>query len=1600
MKKNKLNSKFLIFGLCLLLLPFTVFAKKFTIDELGKKVLENHPKVNYVYIIGEYAFTSDHELTTQDTMLSARSINADSKEGMTNTENIYKKMAIYKITPTKEIQNGAVVITGWTNDGDILKGGTTLEETINIKYIDYEFVQEDTKTEVPSTIDEGNKAKLKETFDYPGNNENLTLTEEGEGLLKVNGLVEYHPEVNKKYGSENGTGYYFGFVLKIAHANDNTIIKAHLRSGQTKEIKFSDFDKQNCSGDNEYCEIALLAAIDPNDNPKTLTLEVDLDGNFDDTSEYATTIYTIDYSEVTWPKESNLESVSLGTPSEEDEKTLTETWGYDREINKNLQLIDGKLTGTLVLQTLESDKAFGEESKKGYYFDFKFVTPAGVTSDKIKIAQLNGKGGEEKKVYKSSEYDKENNLTILFRFPAEKTMCSEEEKVNCKLYFTIDYDGAGTEYLPFTYEIDYSEVKFEQSSKINVSPISIENASDTAKELWHNWIAGDGYKAGFSSETENPHILEVNGLITIFNGNIDVMSETKDYYLAFKITKDGKDSSTTPENVKFLTGAGDGEDEKVTAEDFKEKDSIYVLKWLNPDKTNSTKQFTLTVDFDEGETYAPYTLTFKWENLKFQSSSAKTEIKVANSKAQQGEEGYILENTKNELTTWSFDFDKIEKLEMDNGTTDNELILSGDVKEQEINSTPGFETNSGYYVVLNIYGPTPEQLKNVNDAANKWTIQLKNEKGVYMDSYKPNDEEYGAGFVSVLLKLKEDTKNTTYKIDWDGAENQYLPYEVKVNYEAVNLLSLNKVTYNYLDSEGISHNDNVSVYENEEITPLVMTDKNTSYREFEKWTNSSDENIGSTFTTSHNKDENLTAHWILKTDEFIDEMVKNLNDTESEKFIVKRENNDIIIDIKNTTTKLSDIANTNIPKAIAYILEKEEVKNINLSAVKNGEGTKNVSFTKDGENSEITTVAFTNRENLVSQINAGAKKLFEDVLGSPENAEAMTLNKMVLDSKTFSISAGDTVDNVKYEKEDNSYTFKFIATKVEVKTEEELNSALTKNEITDIIIADNFDIKNPITINRSVNISSNASSNYTITAQENAINSAIFNVNASNVNISKVKLTKAQKAIIVNAGGALSFSNLDVSDNTIAGIEVKNGGNVIGETLTMSNESYDIPAIIAEKGTAKVNLTDNAKANALRITKQEIIHSDGSNREYDKLQDAEYNYYNYYNDSKYSKIYKIKFMNFEGGNRLEFIRYSKYGEKIVLPPSSSEHFSYFEKFTYDSHNYNLLGYSTNSNQTVQANSGTECTTPEGVSKELTATGDTVYYASYCVSLPAGMVEVGTKDEFETQIQNSDTRVIYIKDNSNIDYGEDTLNINRKVSIVGKSNKTSIIKAKKINITADEVFLQKVALEINAGENQDALITVNDSVAEKTKITLWETKVTNKGDKTTSALKVTDEKEVVIDVRWSIFEATNLSNYIYADGPLGQGTDIYLNTMPKLTNPETGKNSVVIVKSFAEDAVEEDGVTDIRLASNSIDKENNYAIKLLKDVSGTKADIDMYYSKDITIAAEYSDTQKDFSNINVLAKETSTLKDVYIKEGTTNEETDTSSISKIRFVNEL
>ncbi len=1478
-----------------------------------------------------------------------------------------------------------------------------------------------------SKIEKEDNGKLKEVFGWEaktdkGYNVSITQDTSNHSLYHVNGLLpiyednEFNSGHSVPFGEGHNTKYYFGYKLTTTEGKKNESTTVTIESAYEKDETItagaSNFDDDN--------NLNILTHIHPEATTKTITITIDLDGSGE---EYAPYTITLDYSGL---KYQTVSTTTVSKDLNEESQTEFDSWGYNSEANETLTYTNEagnvtKVSGKLIEQEL-SDTPFGATKKDGYYFTFAFIKPEGVESvENAKIYRLKNKptdltklptNGEIQKTFDKNEFDEDGTLTILYRFAPETSKCETSgNNDNCKLYYVVDYDGEGQEYLPALYVIDYSGLTFEKSSIFTIEALTSADEDDFADG---SFLTKDGYYTEITQVDGNPLHYKVTGVLPIFTDeewedNNDPLNSTDGnfyYYLGLRLKlanklSSGEEIPKASDIIKFLHG--DKEDElfqsNIQAGDLNEAGELNILKYVLP--TDENKTFTITVDLDgpEKDEFAPYTVTIDYSELKFQSESFESEFGLLQSSE-------LSDGTpeKEELDKYGFKNETVSEVELKENEEqpDSHYIegIKGTIKEQTLDD--GFNENTGYFVPIKISVPKDEDW--FADYINSWELILNTESNG-TKIYKPTPEEYAQGWVMVLFKITKDGKNGVksikYSIDYDGSSNKdahtgdaFLPYEYEIKYDDLQFKSEEPITYHYVDSNGNEQTVTVEAYEGDTVIPQSMEEQNTPYRTFTKWTDDEGNDVTNGFKIEADKEVNLTAHWTLDADAFMDAFITDLNNPDSEisqdyssMFSVAKDGNEITFDVKDATMKLDAMDNTTIPSALAYILQKGEIKEITITTNFPGKTNKKLVLNSEASNSPeavvLSSIALSpEATTLKSNIQTKVKELFDSVLG--EDATNMTLNKMAVAQNSYTIAIGQTVENAELKDSDNTYTIKFTTNATAVTSEEELQAALANKDIESITIANSFDVSTTQTINRKVTISSASDNTYTITAKEGATTGGIFKVTYAGANINNLKLTSANTAIIVETAGSLTIDKVDLSNNTEAGIEVKGNGSVTATELTMTNETYDIPAVRAEKsGSATIRLTDSTEHPAGKVTKEKITKAVESSITDTKVTDDSYTYYNYYNNPANGKIYVTKFFTYEGPYRLEFTRYSHYNETIAEPTTEP-----FKKFNYDGHDYNILGYASTPGRSVAPKDATSDCEKSGdiiAPSELKATSDAHYFAAYCVKLQAGTEEVDSKEGLDAALAKTETKAIYIKAGTTIDYGDAALNITRKVSIVGR-DKTATIKAKEINITASEVFLQRLKLEIKASQSQDALIKVSDSSADKVKFTAWQLEISNVGEKATSAIKVTDDKEVVIDVRWSNFAATNLDNYIYADGPLGEGTEIYLNTFNALTNPSESsvKNSAIIIKSFADDAVEIDGETDINLSGNTYKGNNdNYAIKILKDASGKKADINLGYSKDLTLAAEYDDNNKNFSNIKYIVK-TLSFKSAYIKDNEVSE----------------
>ncbi len=398
--------------------------------------------------------------------------------------------------------------------------------------------------------------------------------------------------------------------------------------------------------------------------------------------------------------------------------------------------------------------------------------------------------------------------------------------------------------------------------------------------------------------------------------------------------------------------------------------------------------------------------------------------------------------------------------------------------------------------------------------------------------------------------------------------------------------------------------DELSKREDSLPTP-AMKQSEQEYRTFDGWYNDK-----STMVTKFNEiveDTELTAHYTLNVDKFVDAVVNDLKSTDTtysdnftEKMDLSKSGNNITIDIKSPNLPVSELAETSIPGTIAYILQKEEIKDVTLGF--NGNSEKFDLQYKSNGDKEYDKVADRDSEllgtdgiNLKKEIIKGAKDIFDTELSNKE--ENVTLDQLEYTDKLFTIKIGEpTSDAIKLVKDENeteleeldkTYTFKFDSDFAVVNSNPEselgarkIKDVLDKTDYNTIYIDGDIEETNTLNITKNITIEAvpqnesqiSLASNTQIPTISVKEQDCVIDVQSGNVTISDLKLTGGKKSELKVAEGAtVTVDNVDVSaditpsekledsDQMNAAVLVE--GNLIVKNIRNDKENYKIPTI-------------------------------------------------------------------------------------------------------------------------------------------------------------------------------------------------------------------------------------------------------------------------------------------------------------------------------------------------------------------------------------------------------------------------------------------------------
>ena len=143
-KKYKKLFLIALFSFFISFSTINVYAVEMSLEELGNEVLDRAEvkgeTYDYLYIVGQHAFTSKHELTLEDLMLGARTIQLSEDAGRTDSDSIYNEMTTYTLNAHV---NDDFEIDGY-EVGVNFTGTSEEPTTFKLKYIDGEKIVEET----------------------------------------------------------------------------------------------------------------------------------------------------------------------------------------------------------------------------------------------------------------------------------------------------------------------------------------------------------------------------------------------------------------------------------------------------------------------------------------------------------------------------------------------------------------------------------------------------------------------------------------------------------------------------------------------------------------------------------------------------------------------------------------------------------------------------------------------------------------------------------------------------------------------------------------------------------------------------------------------------------------------------------------------------------------------------------------------------------------------------------------------------------------------------------------------------------------------------------------------------------------------------------------------------------------------------------------------------------------------------------------------------------------------------------------------------------------------------------------------------------------
>ncbi len=1548
--------------LFLFALAVPVFGREMTIDELGEEVKLQKPNATYIYVIGEYAFTSEiSQFNTQDVMLAARSINVNDNTGKTNADDIYNEMTIFSIDGI--VDPDTFLVTGWKKENNVL-GKTELGDSLNINYIDYDFVKQLVNTDKLLEKESENTKKNELygiTFDKTNRNIIFDLYDLSKNCSEIDETLLVKSIVNIVNNNEMVTS------LTIAKGETSIVFdKAVVSEGADSQSpawkKFEEMLSKLTGKELKNITLSDLADI-----KDAITLKITLDEkNAHSQNNKAEETYNIQF---TYDIQAN---ISSEIPSEE-KTNLKNKFNYTPENTFTISGSKGLYNVGGYITKMEGITGFGSKTT-GFYFPYTITLNQDVDLSKVKVkipkVPNPTKDGDYNIADGSAFVQSTKQLTILMEVEEENEMTYRD--------IIVEINGVARKI-----RIEFSNLELRKNTNFEVLDASNENKLKD----YYGWQNTDnGYKTEFKAEGKDK--VKVSGLITYydedFNGKGSPFGgEAKTgYYLAFSVKLSEKKTDKT--TVKIFNGYENDAETVATNTNFDDDNNLFVLKHLHLD--DSKKTFDIEVDLDGADTkYNAQKITVDWSELKLQETSTGN---INYSIIQAGNLGETTQESK-DLKNYGYNYETAKAVSIS-----NENGITGTINEQTLLEPSGFKEKTGYFVPVKITVPSEA-------VSGSWTMTLKDEDG--KDKiYKPTQEEYKQGWVLVLFKLNESAEDEQqilkYSIDFDGAYNSetntganFMPSNYEIKYDKLEFAKAHTISFEGAEQKAITVWGKTTITEDMLPKDIKASDE---YHEFVYWTNKANGKKFETVNLENNNDNiELTAHWYLYSDKFVSAVIDNLKNTQSDKFGVNFVENSGKVDITVTdpTVTVNKMNETNIPGSIAYILLKDEIQKVTLS-INGSEKT----FTKGSE---------TEQNALKNAIIQGAKDLYSPLLNANfagKTDEQVTINDLAnnenLSSFTLKIDETGIADTVTLAKTPSEvsamsidtvpteYTFKFSSDMALVRNQTELENELTQGTHKTIYIGASFEIDKNIEINKSIVINGGG---HKITAK----NSSVFTIGAKNITINNLVLSTNNtdnEGIIVKDGTVLNADVVDLSECKAAGFTVEIGGTLNGENLIYTTEKYKNPLVRAYKqaGNKKaiVNVVNTNGETATATTIQTIERYDESTDQSNAIdvgdtikEDTSYNYVNYYNNRDNSVRYiKITYI----GNRAitgfpkTFVRY--YDKEAGNTPSNIE--------PPDTIKY-LTTYE-NSLATYSVGKWASGDTAYDKGQVPAPKGETYYIVELVATYKEGTIKVSNEKALRDAVKADSTAKVVILDGV-IELKSGELDIAKSEVLItgtesGKIKLNGGIKGKiKVNgnkVTLDQMLITGSAESLVEGRND--IVTINGTDFKSSQVTISGDKV---GEKNwDSALYYTHEDPVTI-LFYNTFNGSNLTKFIEFGDSINGYTRIIGNNFHGANETE----EFILING-----IDEGANVEIKQQTATFVGENEYGVRIEAPINKTTATISLgeFWKRStnrdvLKIAIDVTDSKYDVSGYTFTAGSVfeGKIQLVYVKDGKTTED---------------